>query len=1114
MSQGDIFPAGPQDGAIVGGKYRLVHKVSEGSGGSVWEARGPAEKSIALKFLKWSPTRSKEIATEKFKNEFAILKSLSHPHISEIYDFGIDPDSGLYFFTTELLTAGDLRGLIGSSIPVIEEVLVQMLRALEYLRANKLLHLDIKPQNILLRHDGKHPQAALIDFGLATFRPPDRPGGTANYMPPEMIVRRLEMEEFIPDYPLPDHRSDLYSLGVTFYYCLTGVLPFCVTSGPENKVDTLLTLKKHMDHDPPPPSTLRAEVPSYLDRIVMKLLARHPDDRYTSAIIAAQALLYRSPRHKEAESRQTLLAYLPKEGRLIGRRSEWAIIEETLNAVVRGKAHVAPIICIAGGRGMGRTRLLRAIKPFAQQMEMEVSVIAPETESGGTSLEETITKTLSSSSARPHAILIDGIEKLLEAKAKENHARHRPDYDEDEEGGMSQVAMLIRRLRLQQRLQNAPGPRIFLGVTLDTGRCDLKRAMLDLNLDEAICHALVLHNFTNAEVREYLTALLGEPPDASVVEELRHCTNGNPLFITEHLEEMIARGQIFSLAGRPDAKTLKMIGVSFSHAPPPKSLKDSVTEQLAHLPRQACDVALLLACWMRPVSADELRETSGTLATGHELLLLVSSGLVRRNEKDGRFQFVNALTSRIILDGVDPKERARCHDGIARFLKRSRKGKTDDLDVHIAYGGNKAERILALERLASCASKRHEPLEAARHLQVLFDLMPESRPKPRADILVRIGRAYEKARYYDHAKTAYHKLRALRAPRDLHTQFHIMAAERLGLMAMRSRHLSDARHFFAEAAELLKDAPSSIVWKIRLENFIAGADLRDGHIEKAIERFEKTHAVAEKKLCTSERAEITNNELGEAVLRLGDVHRALAILKQELAEASAGSDAERMANRHYLLGDAFRHEKIREFNEALAHYQKGLKLARGHHILELQVRILNGLGNLHLKMSNPDKALSNYREALKLAQQIEGETTSVELMVGMGLAAQQMSKPDSTIEYFEAALDFSSGPKGHAAGVIRRYRPTIYVSLGDAYYQKHDLDRAEEYLKHALELDKKEHLTPDIRYSLYGTYAEIFLERGKIEEARHYIPTLKAIAKVFPLANSHLEALVERVSQH
>jgi tetratricopeptide (TPR) repeat protein len=132
-------------------------------------------------------------------------------------------------------------------------------------------------------------------------------------------------------------------------------------------------------------------------------------------------------------------------------------------------------------------------------------------------------------------------------------------------------------------------------------------------------------------------------------------------------------------------------------------------------------------------------------------------------------------------------------------------------------------------------------------------------------------------------------------------------------------------------------------------------------------------------------------------------------------------------------------------------------------------------------------------------------------MIGMGLAASQMGDPDETIECLEAALDFSGGPKGEAAGLIRMFRPTIYVSLGDAYFKKCDLPNAMEYLEKARMIDLKEPLTPDLRYSLYGTLADVFMEYADFEEVKKLLPMLGAIAKRFPQANAHLANLMKKL---
>lgn len=1085
-------------GYTVQGKYRLENKLCEGGGGVVWEVTDPEGRHIALKFLKWSPTKSRTEVADRFKNEFAILKTLAHPNIAQIYDFGLDTSSGLYFFTSELLTAGDFRTLVKEPIPLLEEMLLQALRSLEYLRGHKLLHLDIKPHNLLLREEGGRQSLALIDFGLATFRPPDRPGGTPNYMAPELIAKRLGGELTV-SYPEPDHRTDLYSLGVTFYHCLTGVQPFAVKDN-SGKLDVMETLKRHFSYDPPPPSAHRSDIPAYLDRIIMKLMARHPDDRYPSAIVAAQALQYSSPRRREPECIQTLLAYLPKEGKLIGRRHEYALIESSIKAVADAKPHVTPIVCIVGGRGTGRSRLLKAIKPLAQRYEMDVAVFG-EGDPFTTPALDGILDDGTRSPAR--AVLIDGIEGLLE---------HR-DKGAGDGSAMNAFISLLRRLKIQQRIPDSPPPRLFLAFTIDTDRVDFARTMMDLKLDHAVCHIVELGNFTEEDVSDYLAALLGEAPDGSVIDQLMRCTGGNPLYITEHLEQMISQGKLFSLAGRPDASTLEAIGIDFSQTTPPRSLADSIMEKLGALTPESQRTALTMACWSRPISIEELIATSGGYPVDKEVLSLVGAGLIQREKTSGRLTFANSLSSRIIRDHSKREDIAKTHDDIATYLRSSGIHHPEEIDVHLAYGSNTEERVPALRRMAERALDGKEPLVAAHHLETMHSLIDETNVSDRAQILELIGKAYARAHRDREAKSAYKNIFNLTAPKLLKQEFHAKSAELLGLLSMRRRNLKDARRHFDEALGSLGEVRENAAQRIRIQNLLASVELREGRIEKALDLFQQTLNAADKDLNDEEISQVTNNELGDALIRAGRIGDAIEVLTRDLESAIKANDAERTANIHYLLGNAYRHDSIKKYKDAERHYDDGLTIAKSLRLIEQQVRILNGLGNLNLMLKKPSDAMANYRDGLKLAQQIEGETTSVEIMIGIGFAHQQLGEHEHTIEFLEAALDFSKTPKASSAGLLKRYRPAMYVFLGDAYYQKHHFTRAMEYLTKAKAIDSKHPLTTDMRYSMYATFVEIYLEQGKLENAKRLMPTVEAIASKFPPAKKHFKELKERMGQ-
>ncbi|MBL7685417.1 MAG: serine/threonine protein kinase, partial [Deltaproteobacteria bacterium] len=185
----------------IDGKYEVIQKLGSGLSGEVVLAKDD-QTSYALKFLKSSQQSfSKEEAIANFKNEFSLLKELHHPNVAKIHDFGYEAKEDRYYFATEYIDGPDLLTACQNKSPdEIELLMVQALRALEYLHSHAIYHFDLKPQNILTTNNKDHPQQVkIIDFGLAGYKPKGKMAGTPSYMPPEVILGHQ-----------PDGRADLY----------------------------------------------------------------------------------------------------------------------------------------------------------------------------------------------------------------------------------------------------------------------------------------------------------------------------------------------------------------------------------------------------------------------------------------------------------------------------------------------------------------------------------------------------------------------------------------------------------------------------------------------------------------------------------------------------------------------------------------------------------------------------------------------------------------------------------------------------------------------------------------------------------------------------------------
>ena len=290
VAGGPVAEPGPdRSGEVLGGRYALKRRLAFGAIGEVYEALDRAAKRrVAVKML--HPERGSEPETvARFFREAAVLAQVEHPHVAAALDMGQTAEEVL-FLVLELVEGVTLAEAIARDgpFPADRAVFVadQLCSALEAIHAQGVLHRDLKPENILLTAQGGHRDyVKVIDFGIAQLQA--RPGrgapkltaegmvqGTAEYMSPEQAVGGTL-----------DVRSDLYSLGVVLFELLTGELPF---DAPERYA----IMRQHLDAPVPRLSQRRAgeEIPRSLERIVRRLLAKHPADRFEDAPALREAL--------------------------------------------------------------------------------------------------------------------------------------------------------------------------------------------------------------------------------------------------------------------------------------------------------------------------------------------------------------------------------------------------------------------------------------------------------------------------------------------------------------------------------------------------------------------------------------------------------------------------------------------------------------------------------------------------------------------------------------------------------------------------------------------------------------------------------------------------------
>ncbi len=233
-------------------------------------------RQVAIKVLAPPFDRDREFV-ERFQREARAAAGLSHPNIVAVFDSG--SDDGTHYIVTELVEGETLADRLRRDGPMPQAeavaVAVDIARALAAAHERGLIHRDIKPGNVMLLPDGR---VKVVDFGIARAAGSDtltNTGvvlGSTAYLSPEQASGQ----------PV-DERADLYALGCVLYEMLTGRVPF--------SADTpIATMYRHVNEDPPPPSTF-APIPSELEDIVMRALEKDPKRRFASASELEAALL-------------------------------------------------------------------------------------------------------------------------------------------------------------------------------------------------------------------------------------------------------------------------------------------------------------------------------------------------------------------------------------------------------------------------------------------------------------------------------------------------------------------------------------------------------------------------------------------------------------------------------------------------------------------------------------------------------------------------------------------------------------------------------------------------------------------------------------------------------
>jgi tetratricopeptide (TPR) repeat protein len=636
-------------------------------------ASDPGGADVALKILKANRFRT---GLARFRREFRALARLKHPNVIRVESYG--DIHGHPYIAMECVEGLDLyqeiRGLPRDDLSRrwarVEEVLIDLCRALAYIHQRGLIHRDLKPSNVLISQEGV---CKLTDFGIVKELDPESDVqksttlvGTWAYASPEQISGRAI-----------DNRSDLYSLGVILYTMLTGRRPFVAK-------DMSGYLELHRDQDPVSPVELVPSTPQQLNAICMRLLQKIPRNRFQSA----QEILYQLEQIDLEPGQEHLRSGW--EPILVGR--EQAV--DTLRDVVGGLTRTeGGVMLIEGGEGSGKTRLLRMAMHHARLMGIPVHHARMNAGSGSF---ESVLRIAGELAEALDDEVSPALQEAVRSFVKEEGAMQgdaRYQLYDGMRDALNRLIMHGPRIIAVDDFHHAPGPLVdLLGylvrslvardgqpfLVLASARSDPQyRTMEGVRDGTAMSvHPTVikLSPLTEPDVVSVVVDMLGASKASKTLAKTLHAeTEGNPFFVSEFLRSLVQHGVIEEKPEGGHRLTVNALDLAGGELAIPPGVRQVVRNRLDPLPDRQREVIDVLSVAGREADLDVLLDV---LDLDEETALdaldaLVEAGLVIERRLSGQvfIDFSHRKVGDVSYRDLEPDWRLMLHRRLAVALE-------------------------------------------------------------------------------------------------------------------------------------------------------------------------------------------------------------------------------------------------------------------------------------------------------------------------------------------------------------------------------------------------------------------------------------------------------------